>query len=346
MYLMGDSLGDFASAVLHCAAWRQDGSRQECAAEQIPDLLTEEGGFLWLEMRQPSPPVLAQLQALFGVHELAIEDARQADQHIKFEAYEADETQPGAESYFMVLAPAVSAHGARDIAFGELHVFLNRRVILLLHLGHYCPSFAALERFERAPVRLGRGMNNALHAVLDEVVDDYMPWRSFFEERLDHLESQVISGRLKDLSVLTELYALKRGILHLHHAAQPLREISVALTSGAHRHGVPKHLRPYFRDVQDHLTQLLSGLDYLREAQLGAMNLSIALEANRQGVVVRKLAGWGAILAVPTMVFSMYGMNFENMPELDWKFGYPLVMLVTLAGSVLLHRWLKRSGWL
>ena len=346
MYLMGDSLGDFAASVLHCAAWRRDGSRLECAVNQIPELLAEEGSFLWLELRQPSPLVLAQLQALFGVHELAIEDASLADQHIKFEAYESDAGHAGSESYFMVLAPAVSAEGTYELALGELHVFLNERVILLLHLGHYCRSFAALTRFERASTRLGRGMNNALHAVLDEVVDDYMPWRNRFEERLDTLEGQVIAGRIRDLGVLTDLYALKRAILHLHHAAQPLREIAVSLASGAQRHGVPKPLRPYFRDVQDHLNQLIAGLEYLREAQAGVMNLSIALEANRQGVVVRKLAGWGAILAVPTMVFSMYGMNFENMPELDWILGYPLVMLVTLVGSVVLHRWLKRSGWL
>ena len=346
MYLLGDSLGDFTSSVLHCAAWRKDGSKLECSVEQLADLLAEEGTFLWLELRQPSPPVLAELQTLFGMHDLAIEDARQADQHIKFEVYETDDEHPGAESFFMVLAPAVSAHGAQELALGELHVFLNQQVILLLHLGHYCQSFDALKRFERAVPRLGLGMNNALHAVLDEVVDDYMPWQSFFEARLDHLESQIISGRLKDLSVLTDLYALKRGLLHLHHAALPLREVTSALISGAQRHGVPKALRPYFRDVQDHLNQLLAGLDYLREAQMGAMNLSIALEANRQGVVVRKLAGWGAILAVPTMVFSMYGMNFQDMPELDWKFGYPLVIVLTLLGSAVLHRWLKRSGWL
>ena len=343
---MGDSLNDFAASLLHCAVWRQDGTRTACTVEQIPAWMAEDNCFLWLELRQPSPHVLLELQSLFGVHELAIEDARLADQHIKFETYESDAGQAGGESHFLVLAPAVSAKGVHDLALGELHVFLNKRVILLLHLGRYSQEFAALARFERAPVRLGRGMESALHAVLDEVVDDYMPWSDHFEARLDALEGQVIGGRVRDLAVLTDLYALKRNILHLYHAAQPLREIALSLASGAQRHGVPKPLRPYFRDVQDHLNQLLAGLEYLREAQAGVMNLSIALEANRQGVVVRKLAGWGAILAVPTMVFSMYGMNFQNMPELHWGFSYPLVMLVTLLGSMILHRWLKRSGWL
>lgn len=346
MYLMGDSLGDFAASLLHCVAWRQDGARQECALGQIPELLAEEGCFLWLELRQPSPQVLAEVQSLFGVHELAIEDASLADQHIKFETYENEAGRTDRESHFLVLAPAVSAKGADDLALGELHVFLSRRVILLLHLGHYCREFAALARFERAPARLGRGMGNALHAVLDEVVDDYMPWRNRFEARLDALEGQVMAGRVRDLAVLTDLYDLKRNILLLHHATWPLREIVLSLAGGAQRQCVPKSLRPYFRDVHDHLNQLIAGLDYLRESQAGVMNLSIALEANRQGVVVRKLAGWGAILAVPTMVFSMYGMNFENMPELHWTLGYPLVMLVTLGGSMILHRWLRRSGWL
>lgn len=346
MYLIGDSLGDFASSVLHCAAWRRDGVAAACEVQHLPELLADENVFLWLELHQPSPPVLAQLQQLFAVHELAIEDARLADQHIKFEVYDDTPQEDGDEHYFMVLAPAIRSSDPHELHLGELHVFLSKRAILLLHLGAYCPSFTALKRFERAPERLGRGMHTALYAVLDEVVDDYMPWRTRFEVRLDTLEDRIISGKIKDLSVLTDLYALKRAALRLQHVAQPLREITHQLMSNTRAHGVPKTLRPYYRDVHDHLNQLLAGLDEIREAQMAAMNLSIALEANRQGVVVRKLAGWGAILAVPTMVFSMYGMNFENMPELDWWFGYPLVMLITLAGSVWLHRVLKRSGWL
>lgn len=346
MHLMGDALGDFDDAIVNCVAWSQDGRRMECAAAQIPDMLAQPGGFLWLELRQPSPLVIEQVQSLFHVHELAIEDVHLAEQHPKFEVYEPVEGERERESFFMVLTPVVAHGTTHDFSLGELHVFLDARVILLLHLGHYSRNFNALERFERAPLRLGRGMCNALHAVLDEVVDDYIPWHSVFEERLDALERQVISNNVREQGVLTDLYALKRLILRLRQAVIPIDDMALSLVAGAHRQSVPKLMRPYFRDVHDHVVQLLTGLDFLRESNMGVLNLHIALGANRQGVVVRKLAGWGAILAVPTMVFSMYGMNFQNMPELDWKFGYPLVMFVTLVGSVLLHRWLRRSGWL
>ena len=346
MHLMGDALGDFDDAIVNCVAWSQDGKRVECVAAQISDMLAQPGGFMWLELRQPSPAVLEQVQSLFDVHELAIEDVHLAEQRPKFEAYEPVLGETERESFFMVLTPVVAHSTSHDFSMGELHVFLDARVILLLHLGRCARDFGALERFENAPLRLGRGMCNALHAVLDEVVDDYIPWHGAFEDRLDALERQVISDNVREQGVLTELYALKRTILRLRHALLPVEEMTLSLVTGAHRQSIPKLMRPYFRDVHDHVVQLLAGLEFLRESQIGVLNLHIALGANRQGIVVRKLAGWGAILAVPTMVFSMYGMNFQNMPELDWKFGYPLVMLVTLLGSTWLHRWLKRSGWL
>lgn len=346
MLLMGDALGDFDDSIVNCVFWSHDGERVECTAAQIPDVQARANGFLWLELLQPSPPVLEQVQRLFDVHELVIEDVHLAAQRPKLELYEsvADDTEH--DSFFMVMTPVVAHGGEQDFALGELHVFLDRRVILLLHLGTYCRNFNALERFERMPMRLGRDTSSALHAVMDEVVDDYMPWRGVFEEHLDALESQVVSNDLREQKVLTELYALKRSILRLRQALLPVEEMTRSLTAGVHRKNVSKVMRPYFRDVHDHVAQLLAGLDFLRESQMGVLNLHIALGANRQGIVVRKLAGWGAILAVPTMVFSMYGMNFNNMPELHWVWGYPLTLVLTLLGSYGLHRWLKRSGWL
>jgi magnesium transporter len=343
---MGDALGGFDDAIVHCVAWSPLGERVECTAAQIPDMLSQPGGFLWLELLQPSPTVLEQVQSLFDVHELAIEDVHLAAQRPKLELYESAVEDAERDSFFMVLTPVVAHGGTQDFALGELHVFLDKRVILLLHLGRYCRNFNALERFERTPMRLGRDMSSALHAVMDEVVDDYMPWRGVFEEHLDALESQVVSNDTREQKILTDLYALKRSILRLRQALLPVEEMTRSLTAGMHRKNVSKLMRPYFRDVHDHVVQLLAGLDFLREAQMGVLNLHIALGANRQGIVVRKLAGWGAILAVPTMVFSMYGMNFDNMPELHWEWGYPLTLLLTLLGSYGLHRWLKRSGWL
>jgi magnesium transporter len=344
MRLMGDDLGGFNEAIVHFQAWSNGKPSESCMPEDIPAVLNDPQGFLWLELQQPSPEAIARLQALFGLHELAIEDVTLAAQRPKLEIYNQDTGALETETLFVVLNPVVSRSGVLEL--GELHVFLEERFIVLLHLGQCSPQFSAIERFMHAPLRLGRGRANALHAVLDEVVDDYLPWQRVFEERLDALENQVISDRANEHGVLTDLYTLKREVLRLRMELQPLEEVARSLSSGVHPQLVSKPMRPYFRDVHDHVMQLLAGLDFLREAQMGVLNLHIALGANRQSIVVRKLAGWGAILAVPTMVFSMYGMNFVNMPELHWVWGYPLILVLTLLGSVGLHRWLKRSGWL
>jgi len=342
MRLMGDALGDFTDSIVHCQAWSGGVLRAECSPENIPAVLDDPQGFLWLELQQPGPEVLAHLQSLFGLHELAIEDVHLAAQRPKLEIY-----NPGAgeaETLFMVVKPVHHVTGPLEL--GELHVFLEERFIVLLHLGQRGLAFSALERFMRAPARLGRGRANALHAVLDEVVDDYLPRQAALAEQLEQLEEQVIANAQREQDTLTGLYAFKRDLLRLRAATVPLEEIARSLSGGGHPKLVPSAMRPYFRDVHDHIAQLLAELELLREAQLGLLNLHVALSAHRQGVVVRKLAGWGAILAVPTMVFSLYGMNFEVMPELTWTWGYPLVMLLTLLGSAGLHRWLKRSGWL
>ena len=350
MRLMRDAQGGFSDAIVHCQAWSSGVPRPSCTLEDIPTVLNDPHGFLWLELRQPGPDVLSRLQSLFGLHDLAIEDVHLASQRPKLETYSHASGRGESETLFMVVKPLLDS--VVTIELGELHVFLEERVIVLLHLGPLGGAFAALERFKRAPARLGRGRANALHAVLDEVVDGYLPCKVRLEERLDDLEEQVVAHKLREQDTLTGLYAYKRELLKLRAAVQPLEEMTRSLgISGAYPELVTKAMRPYFRDVHDHITQLLSELDAQREVQLGLLNLHVALAAHRQGVVVRKLAGWGAILAVPTMVFSLYGMNFEFMPELKWAYGYPfalglMLMLLTLLGSMGLHRWLKRSGWL
>lgn len=342
MRLMGDELGDFSDAIIHCQAWSAGVLRADCRPEDIPSVLEDPQGFLWLELHQPNPKVLARLQALFGLHELAIEDVHLAAQRPKLEIYSSGAGE--AETLFMVVKPVRDVTG--DLELGELHVFIEERFIILLHLGQHGRAFTALDRFMRAPARLGRGSANALHAMLDEVVDDYLPPQAALADQLDRLEEQVIANAVREQDPLTGLYAFKRDLLRLRAAMVPLEEITRSLSGGGHPKLVPPAMRPYFRDVHDHIAQLLSELDFLRESQLGLLNLHVALSAHRQGIVVRKLAGWGAILAVPTMVFSLYGMNFEIMPELHWTWGYPLVLVLTLLGSAGLHRWLKRSGWL
>lgn len=318
-----------------CQAWSAGQSLGECDLDRVPTLLQDPQAFLWLEMVEPEHAMVERLQGVFGLHELAMEDVRHAEQRAKLETF--------GEVMFLVLRPAVL--DAEGIELGEVHVFLAPRFALLIHHGAPEADRTALRRFQQLPARLGRGMGAALHAVLDAVVDGYLPWTDRFAERLEMLEEQVIGGGLEEMDTLARLHALKRDMLRLRSVAQPLEEITRQLAT-LHPDTITGPMRPYLRDVHDHLVRVLGGLDTLREEHLGLAHLQLGLAAHRQNVVVRKLAGWGAILAVPTMLFSLYGMNFQHMPELQWRWGYPTLLGVTLVVGIGLHRWFRRSGWL
>jgi magnesium transporter len=164
-----------------------------------------------------------------------------------------------------------------------------------------------------------------------------------FEKDFDAIETDIFKDQF-DRLVIERLYALKRNLLELRNAALPLAEISSELIR-LHEDLIPKELRAYFRDIQDHVARLVSLIDGMRDMLTTAMQVNLALVANNQNEVVKRLAGWGAILAIPTVVFSLYGMNFQWMPELKWKAGYPVAVSVTALGCVLVYRRLRRAGW-
>jgi magnesium transporter len=182
-----------------------------------------------------------------------------------------------------------------------------------------------------------------LYAVLDFVADNYQPIVEKLEQDFEAIETDIFTDRF-DRLVIERLYALKRQLLELRNAALPLAEISAELMR-LHEDLIPKELRAYFRDVQDHVSRLVGLIDGMRDMLTTAMQVNLALVANNQNEVVKRLAGWGAILAIPTVIFSLYGMNFEWMPELKWRAGYPLAVGATLLGCVFVYRRLRRAGW-
>ncbi len=331
----GNDPASGGSTLVCCRYWSDGKARGSCAVEDVPGLLHDAQGFVWLEISSPDHALIERLQGLFGLHELAMEDVLVAEQRPKLESF--------GEVLFLVLKPLLAA--GEELAFGEVHAFFSPRFCLLIQHGPMDTRLEALHRFEQLPERLGRGMGAALHSVLDAAVDGYMPLEDRFDERLEELEAQVIAGRMQEMATLAHLHELKRDMLRLSAAARPLEEISRQLTT-LYAELITPPLRPYFRDVHDHLAHLLGSLDTLREEHNGLAHLQLSLAAHQQNVVVRKLAGWGAILAVPTMVFSLYGMNFHYMPELAWPWAYPAVLALTLLGGIGLHRLFKRSGWL
>lgn len=308
------------------------GQRQSIEFAAVSDAIAARDGLVWLELNDPDKPTLDLLQEELDLHELAVEDALSAHQRPKVEDY--------AGGLFVVLRTARLWDHA--IEYGETHVFCGTGYLAIIRHGvgpGYRQVQDRLQTYKRA---LTPGL--ALYALIDHIVDDFRPLAAGLEDRYADLEAALFSGGLSSDN-LQHLFETKREIQTLMSAVQPVPEICGDLIR-LHPNIVDKELRAYYRDVKDHALRLVQGLDRQRDLIGDAMQLSMTTAALQQSESVQKLAGWGAILAIPTLVFSLYGMNFKTMPELDWTWGYPLALLGTAAGCFLLYRRLKQRGWI
>jgi magnesium transporter len=303
------------------------------AIDDISEVISQSGTFVWLGLHEPDDTVLRRIQHEFGLHELAIEDAHHAHQRPKIEAY--------SNSLFIVLKTVQLESG--QVVYGETHLFVGPNFLVSVRHGASSSYAQVLQRCEVGTKGLPKGPGFALYAILDFVADHYQPVVAQFGRDFDAIEADIFKDRF-DRLVIERLYALKRHLLELRNAALPLAEISSELMR-LHEDLIPKELRAYFRDVQDHVSRLVGLIDGMRDMLTTAMQVNLALVANNQNEVVKRLAGWGAILAIPTVVFSLYGMNFQWMPELRWAAGYPLAVAVTALGCFLVYRRLRRAGW-
>ena len=321
------------TSIVNSVAYRHGQSLGEIAIDEISGLIQQPDIFVWLGLHEPDEALLLKIQGEFGLHELAIEDAHHAHQRPKIETYDS--------SLFIVLKTAQLEAG--EVAYGETHLFVGPNFLVSVRHGASSSYAHMLQRCEDGTKGLHKGPGFALYAVLDFVADDYQPIVAKFEQDFDAIETDIFKDRF-DRLVIERLYALKRHLLELRNAALPLAEISAELMR-LHEDLIPKELRAYFRDVQDHVSRLVGLIDGMRDMLTTAMQVNLALVANNQNEVVKRLAGWGAILAIPTVIFSLYGMNFEWMPELKWRAGYPLAVGATLLGCVFVYRRLRRAGW-
>lgn len=307
-------------------------SRQEISLEAVSERIAEGQGLVWLELRGIDHATLKHLERELNLHELAVEDALSAHQRPKVEDY------PG--GLFLVLRTARWWDDGID--YGETHVFCGPGHLACIRHDPG-PGYAKVQ--ERLAA-LGRPISPglALYALLDHVVDELRPLVDRLEERHADLEARVFDEGFSQ-DTLRRLFDTKREILKLLATVQPIPEICVDLIR-LHHDVIDKDLRAYFRDVEDHAIRLVHALDRLRAMIGDAMQLSLATAAMEQSDSVQKLAGWGAIVAIPTLVFSLYGMNFKAMPELDWTWGYPLTLALTASACWWLYRHLKRRGWI
>lgn len=320
--------------IMKCVAYQNGVSIGDVTIEDISEVLKQEDTFVWLGLLEANSELLAQIQEEFGLHDLAIEDACSAHQRPKIDEF--------GETLFMVLHTAYLA--GEQVKFGETHVFLGARFLVTIRHGYSFSHSKIRERCEAMPKQLAQGPGFALYSIMDFIVDNYMPVIDGLQARFDSLESAIFNYQ-PSRQTMEGLYELKRELMLLEGAITPVIDICNELMH-LHNELIPKEVRVYFRDIVDHIKRIDQKIHGMREMLIAAMQVHLTFETVRQNEVVKQLAGWGAILAIPTMVFSWYGMNFKYMPELDWQYSYPVVVVGVVLGSFFLYWRLKKSDWL
>ncbi len=295
----------------------------------------QDGAFAWIGLFEPTKPEFAQVRESFHLHQLAVEDALHAHQRPKLEHYD--------DTLFMVLKTARYLDQEEDVEFGEIQIFLGQG--FLVHVRHGAPSKLVPVRMEleHRPELLGCGPSAVLYAIVDRVVDGYEPVVRGIENDINEVEREVFSrsGR----NPVERVYQLKRTVLELHEALEPLleplRQLYVDRFQLIH-----DDMHEYFRDVHDHLVRLVDRVDQFRELLTSILAANLTQVGIQQNEDMRKISAWVAIAAVPTMIAGIYGMNFESMPELRSAWGYPLVLLLMATVCTLMYRRFKAAGWL
>jgi magnesium transporter len=328
-------------AVVDCAVY-VDGRRQApVTADDALRVADETGGFVWLGLYEPTQDELDAISGRYGLHPLAVEDAVYAHQRPKLERYD--------DALFMVLKTATYvAHEeltstSEVVETGEVMVFLGANYVITVRHGGHSGLAELRSRLEEQRDLLCLGPAAVLYAVADLVVDTFVEVAGAVEEDVDELEASVFSPERTD--DIGRLYQLKRELMALRRAVTPL-EMPLQQLADRPVDVVPEAIRSYFRDVLDHAIRVRDQVGALDELLTSILQASLARTTLADNEDMRKISAWAGIIAVPTAIAGIYGMNFRYMPELDWRWGYPLVLLVIAAACVMLYRGFKRNGWL
>jgi magnesium transporter len=320
--------------LVNCVAYREGQKLADIPLQDVQQYMAQPNCFVWVAIRDPEPGELEQLQGEFNLHDLAVEDARKGEQRPKFEEY--------GRSLFVVVRSVEL--GDEGLHTGQISIFVGHGYVVSVRRGTRY-GFAELRgRTEREPELLSHGPAYVLYALLDAVVDRYFPVLDALSDETEALEDRIFSGQTTRAQI-EALYGLKRRLMQLKHAVGPLLEVVDKLYGGR----VPSmcaSLQAYFRDVHDHLVRLDQSIDNLRDMLTTAMSVNLSLITLQENEVTKRLASYAALIAVPTLIVGVYGMNFAHMPELQWRFGYPAI----LGGMVLIDVWLfsrfRKAKWL
>ncbi len=321
--------------LISCAAYQDGRKIGEIEIGRIADYLTRPNCFVWVALRDPAAAELTDMQHAFGLHPLAVEDAQVGHQRPKIEEY--------GDSLFAVLHMVEPDAG--EFRVGALAVFTGRNYVLSVR-SHAEKGFQDVRtRCEREPDLLRQGPGYILYALMDAVVDRYFPLLEMLEDDLDLIERRIFDPDGVPRQNIEALYALKQRLMIMKHAVAPLLE-GVSNLSGAHVPTLCAGIGVYFRDVYDHLLRLNQTADSTRDTVATAISVNLSLVTLQENETMKRLAAYAALLAIPTMIAGIYGMNFEHMPELKWRYGYPLSLLLMAGLDLYLYFRFKRARWL
>lgn len=322
--------------IINCATYTDGRRVADIAMDDINKVLQNPDQFIWVGLHEPNGDSLAQIQKQFKLHDLAIEDAQNAHQRPKIEMY--------GNTLYAVLRTAQMNKSTSHIDFGETHFFVGKNFLITIRHGSSLSYADVRARCETTPQLLRKGPGFALYAVMDSIVDQYFPVVEQLEEGLQKIEEKVFKEK-PTRQTTEDIYQLKRELLDIKRAVSPLIDIASRLM----RFDVTlisEETQPYFRDIYDHAIRINEMVDHARELLNTALEANFSLISISQSEVSKKFAGWAAIIAVPTMVAGYYGMNFKFMPELQWHYGYPAVVLFTVILCVIIFSLFRKSGWL
>jgi magnesium transporter len=320
--------------LINCVAY-QDGSKlADIPKQEIGNYVKRPDCFVWVALYEPTPAELQEMQREFALHPLAVEDASHGHQRPKLEEY--------GHSLFAVLQTVEVKEN--ELQVGEVEIFVGSNYILSMRM-HTERGFQSVRaRCEREPHLLKHGAAFVLYALIDAVVDRYFPVMNVLETELERIEDQIFK-RNTARSNIEALYGLKQKLMTLKHAVEPLME-AIGKLRGSRVPQLCMGMQEYFRDVFDHLQRIQAAIESIREMQATAIQVNLGMINLNETEVTKKLAGWAAIIAIPTLIAGIYGMNFKGMPEYDFPYAYPICIAVMLGLDLGLYLWFKKIKWL
>ena len=334
--LSGSDRRENGVVIVDCALY-EDGVRRpgELQVGECHLRVHDGKSFIWVGLFEPTEAEFAEVRAVFQLHPLAVEDALKAHQMPKLELYD--------ESVFLVLKTARYLDEVEEVEFGEIQVFIGDGFLVHVRHGEASPLRLVRKDAEHHPELLGCGPSAVLHAITDHVVDSYEPVIAGLENDVHEVEMEVFSG--EGHNPVERIYFLKREVLQVHAALSPLVPVLHQL---AHRRVefVHENMQEYFRDVYDHLVRTVDKVNQFSDMLSSVLAANLTQVGVRQNQDMRKIAAWAAILAVPTALAGVYGMNFDHMPELGWHLGYPAALATMVLVCILMYRKFRSIGWL